>query len=287
MCQQGLLRQLAPAFVCQACPNGTYSLQNATLCSECASGLYSTAISSTCTLCAAGTYQPSSRQSACILCAPGSLSDAGSSLCQPCPAPLYCTGGGQYAQCPLGTYSSAQGLASLAQCPPCPTNAFCQSSGDLEFCPDHTSSAQGSVTKLSCICNVGYQCTYTKAVRVNVTLPLTQAQFQLVQAQFLQAVATAAGVDPAQVSIVGLSLLAPANQTHRRVLGSQTQLWPLPPHAQTTPYDLLVQAHVQGVEHIPLPRLRRGLLLRGLRARRTRIRQAHDIRLLRTHGGWG
>lgn len=280
------MRQLDPTFLCQPCPFGTYSLENATICSECVSGLYSTAISSACTLCSAGTYQPAPRQSACLLCPPGSISDWGSSFCPACPAPLYCTGGGQYAQCPLGTYSSTTGLSSLSSCPPCPANAFCQTSGDFEPCPEHTSSAQGSVTKLSCICDVGYQCTYSKAVRVNVTLPLTQAQFDLVRDQFLQAVAAAAGVDVAQVSIVGLSLLSPANQTHRRVLGaSSASAWPLLTNPDTA-YDLLVQVHVLGVEHIPVPRLRRRLLLRGLRARRTRVRQAHAIHASPRHVRW-
>ena len=287
VCQQGLLRLLAPAFVCQACPDGTFSLQNATVCAECASGLYSTAISSSCTFCASGTYQPSPRQSACILCAPGSLSEQAAPACYPCPAPLYCMGGGHYAPCPLGTYSSALSLQDLTDCLPCPANAFCQTSGDLEQCPAHTSSAQGSVTKLSCLCDVGYQCTYSKAVRVNVTLPLTQAQFDLVRDQFIQAVAAAAGVDPALVSIVGLSLLAPpANQTRRRALEAPpAPRWPLP-HSQRPAQYLLVQGHVEGVEHIPVPRLRRGLLLRGLRAGRTRVRQAHVIHARRRYSGW-
>lgn len=278
VCQQGLLRVLAPSFVCQACPDGTFSGQNATVCAECASGLYSTAISSACTLCAAGTYQPSPRQSACALCPPGSLSVQGSPSCYPCPAPLYCTGGGQYAQCPLGTYSASTGLQDLTDCQPCPADAFCQTSGELELCPAHTSAAQGSVTKLSCICDVGYQCTYTKAVRVNVTLPLTQEQFQFVREQFIQAVAAAAGVDPSLVSIVGLSLLAPpANQTTRRVLGLPAPLWRIT-HPHPSGLEILVQAHVDGVERIPTHRIRRTLLLRGLRARRTRVRQAHTIR---------
>jgi hypothetical protein len=141
------------------------------------------------------------------------------------------------------------------------------------------------VTKLSCICNVGYQCTYSKAVRVNVTLPLTQAQFDLVRDQFIQAVAAAAGVDPAQVSIVGLSLLSPANQTHRRTLGTSAPSWPVLSQPDA-PYDLLVQVHVRGVEHIPAPRLRRGLLLRGMRARHTRVRQAHDIHMSQSYARW-
>jgi hypothetical protein len=196
-------------------------------------------------------------------------------------------GGGHYAQCPLGTFSSSTGLQALAECPPCPANAFCQTSGDFEPCPAHTSSAQGSVTKLSCICNVGYQCTYSKAVRVNVTLPLTQAQFDLVREQFLQAVAAAAGVDPAMVSIVGLSLVTPpANETRRRALEAPpAPVWAFQ-HAARPGHYLLVQAHVEGVEHIPTPRLRRGLLLRGLRARKTRVRQAHDIRATKKSARW-
>ena len=200
----------------------------------------------------------------------------------PCPAPLYCVGGNQYAACPLGTFSAVAGLSALTDCPPCPANSFCQTSGDIEPCPAHTSAVAGSVSKLSCLCDPGYQCTYSKAVRVNVTLPLTQAQFDLVRAQFLQAIAAAAGVDQGQVSIIGQTVLnppPPQNRTRRMALA----IWAASPQGG---HELLVEAHVAGVEHLPLHRVRRRLLLRGLRARHARVRQVHALVMTRWSSGW-
>ena len=264
LCSAGYLRQLAPFFVCYPCQAGTYSDINATACLQCGAGSYSGASASGCLQCGTGTYQPNPGGDRCLACQAGTLSDPGSPVCQACPAPLYCEGGGRYAFCPLGTFSMSTGLQSVTDCPVCPANSFCQTSSDIEACPPHTSSVSGSVSKLSCRCNPGYTCTYTKAVRVNITLPLTQAQFELVRAQFLQAVADAAGVLVSQVSVIGLSLLTPQNATRRRIL------W-------DGPADVEIETHVDGVELVQPQRIRQRLLLHGLHARRTRIRQAHSV----------
>jgi hypothetical protein len=274
LCQAGYLRQLNPFFVCYPCQGGTYSGINATACAQCPVGQYSSAASTACLQCAAGTYQPNPGGDHCLACQAGTLSDAGSQACQACPAPLYCQGAGQYAPCPLGTYSAATGLQSVTDCPFCPANSFCQTSGDIEACPDHTSSIPGSVSKLSCLCNPGWVCTYTRGVRVNVTLPLTTSQFALVRDQFLQAIAIAAGVDVSQVSIVGLVLLGPPgqsqNQTRRRAL------WDSAPYTPVDEY-LLVSTHVHGIERLPAHRIKRRLRIHGLRASHTSVRQAHSV----------
>ena len=150
----------------------------------------------------------------------------------------------------------------MADCAPCPVDSFCQSSADSEPCPLHTHSQAGSTSKLACLCDLGYVCTYTKAVRVNVTLPLTAAQFQMSEAQFLQAVAAAAGVDVSQVSIVGITPANP-NSGGRRGL----------------PARLTVAAHIDGAER--LQGLRRELFMRGVsayHARETPVVEVHAAR---------
>lgn len=273
LCEAGYLRQLAPFFVCYPCQAGGYSSFNATACIPCDVGTYSAASATACTQCGTGTYQPNTGGDRCLACQAGTLSDPGSRMCQACPAPLYCEGSGRYAYCPLGTYSISTGLQSVADCPVCPANSFCQTSGDIESCPPHTSSVTGSVSKLGCRCNPGYTCTYNRAVRVNITLPLTQAQFELVRGQFLQAVADAAGVSVSQVSITGMSLLAPPqNATRRRILASESFT------------GLHIEAHVEGVEQIAPRRLRQHLLSHGIHARHTRTRQAHTVHARQEHG---
>ena len=145
-------------------------------------------------------------------------------------------------------------------------------------------SIAGSVSKLSCLCDPGYQCTYSKAVRVNITLPLTQSQFELVRAQFLQAIAAAAGVDASQVSILGQTTLA-APQVQNQTVRRRTALWdsgPVNPH-----YELLVEVHISGVKHVGVHRLRRGLLLRGMHAKHAEVRQAHGVHVAKRLAAWG
>ena len=51
-------------------------------------------------------------------------------------------------------------------------------------------------------------------------------------------------------------------------------------------HELLVEEHVAGVEHLPLDRVRRGLLLRGLRARYARVQQVHTLVMTHWSLGW-
>ena len=261
VCQAGYVAAYDPSFVCVTCPNGMYSLINASACVNCGPGSYSVSPAGQCVGCARGSYQPSSGLGSCLPCPIGTLSDPGAPECSACPAPMYCIGGGQYSPCPLGTFSNLLGLQSADQCPICPVNSFCQTSGEIEPCPAHTTSSAGSTSKLNCLCNPGYVCTYKKAVRVNVTLPLTQAQFALIRDQFLQSVANAAGVDVSQVSIIGLTLLNP----NRRLLDESGDM-------------LIVHVHVEGSDHLHAlaPRLRR---ITGIHRVRTRTRTAHRIHI--------
>jgi len=182
---------------------------------------------------------------------------------------------------------------SADQCPICPVNSFCQASGEIEACPAHTTSSAGSTSKLNCLCNPGYVCTYKKAVRVNVTLPLTQAQFALVRDQFLQSVANAAGVDVSQVSIIGLTLLDPG----RRRLMMQMEVIQIedadlgkPRHTIDKLLDLdrrrldegiiMVHVHIEGGDKLYRlePMLRR---IPGVHRVRTRVRTSHKINIWR------
>ena len=262
VCQSGYLAAYTPSVTCAPCPDGSYSLLNATSCVSCGPGTFSVSPAVQCTQCARGTYQPSSGLASCVPCPAGTLSPAGATDCSACPAPLYCTGGGVFYSCPLGTYSNLLGLQSADQCPICPVNSFCQSSGEIEACPAHTTSAAGSTSKLNCLCNPGYVCTYRKAVRVNITLPLTQAQFDVIKDQFLQSVAAAAGVDVSQVSIIGLTLLSP---TRRLLLLSYAEQ-----------EGLVIMVHIKGAERLHRlgPHLRR---LPGIHRVRVRSRTAHKI----------
>jgi hypothetical protein len=86
----------------------------------------------------------------------------------------------------------------------------------LEYCPANTHSTPGTTTKLQCLCDPGYTCTYKKAIKAVVTLPLTEAQFELVRDEFLQAVADAAGVTVDKVAIINVRPRPVANR--RRLL---------------------------------------------------------------------
>ena len=175
LCEAGYLRQLVSFFVCYPCAEGTFSLVNATACAACDPGAYSLSAATTCNTCPSGTYQALPASASCEPCPPGFLADVGSTVRQTCPPPLYCAGDGQFAECQLGTYLDLYGLQAITDCPICRANSFCVTPGQIEACPDHTSSPQGSEPILRCQCNPGYVCTYTKAVHVNITLPLTQA----------------------------------------------------------------------------------------------------------------
>lgn len=205
-------------FTCEGCRAGYYSGSNYSTCLPCGTGRYSNALSESCTLCVSGKYQPLSvgpNETACIPCSSGSNSEPGSSACVSCPASFYCTGAGIQEPCPPGSYSPTAGLQNASSCPVCPADSFCVDTLTLEYCPANTHSDAGSTSKLQCLCDPGYTCTYKKAIKAVVTLPLTEAQFELVKNEFLQAVADAAGVTVDKVAIVSIR---PRPVTNRRRL---------------------------------------------------------------------
>ena len=205
---------------CGTCSPGYYTATaSAAQCSTCGYGRYASQSAATaCETCATGSYQPLLAGSTCSACSPGSTSPAaGAQYCSACPSPSYCPGGAQVVPCPLGTFSNLTGLASAAQCPICPANFFCLAPDDLEACPTYTYSVQGTTTKLDCLCDPGFVCTYHKAVRVKVTMPITQAQYEIIQTQLIQAVATAAGVPTGQVSVISVT-----PQASRRLLARES-----------------------------------------------------------------
>lgn len=218
LCQPGYYNVFSVSQFCGACSAGYYTGYASTpQCAPCGYGRYSSAsASSACQTCAAGSFQPMQAGTACTGCSAGSFSLLpGSQYCSVCAAPNYCPDGSTVTACPLGTYSNLTGLSSAAECPVCPANYFCLAPDDLEACPAYTHSAAGTTTKLDCLCNPGFVCTYHKSVRVKVTLPVTQAQYQLVQNQLIAAVASAAGVPTSQVSVISVAPLST-----RRLLAS-------------------------------------------------------------------
>jgi hypothetical protein len=112
-----------------------------------------------------------------------------------------------------------------SQCPVCPAGQYCPDPNLSVACPDHTSSAIKSSTKLQCFCLPGYVCTYSKTLHIKVILSLTQAQFEALRLQFIEAVAAASGVHPSKVTIVNVTplsgpvrrLLLPGVEVHATV----------------------------------------------------------------------
>jgi len=124
-------------------------------------------------------------------------------------------GGASVYPCPQGTYTNRTGLSSLVQCLLCPADFYCNTPREIEACPQYTHSQEGSTTVLECVCEPGYVCTYQKQLHATVTLPVTQAEFELIRQEFINTMAAAAGVDPSNVRIVGLT---PVDEGHGRRL---------------------------------------------------------------------
>ena len=159
-------------------------------------------------------------QSECTICPAGSYCPIQSVRPIQCSAGTYrtTTGAAHLGQCLLclpGTYSLQVGRSS--NCPLCEANFYCRTSTLKDVCPLHTTSSAGSYSRVNCICDPGYQCTYYKQIQAIVTLNATMWEFQNnvngVRTAFIAAMAAAAGVQPSQVTIN--DVLA---QTGRRLL---------------------------------------------------------------------
>jgi hypothetical protein len=105
--------------------------------------------------------------------------------------------------CQPGTYSLIVGRSS--NCPLCDPNFYCRTSTTKDICPLHTTSSAGSYSRVNCLCDPGYQCTYYKQIQAIVTLNATVWEFNNdingVRTAFIAAMASAAGVHPSFVTI--------------------------------------------------------------------------------------
>lgn len=206
VCQRGYFNPSNATKSCPACRHGTASnVLDSYYCAPCGPGRFSLNASSSCSNCAIGSFQPNHEASACSECAPGTQAlRSGAPTCEVCPIPFYCTGGDRVYSCPQGTYTNQTGLTQLVQCQLCFADYFCATPREIEKCPDNTHSEPGSLTILECICEPGFICTYQKQLHASVTLPVTQAEFELIRQEFINTMAAAAGVDPSKVQIVGV-----------------------------------------------------------------------------------
>ena len=168
--------------------------------------------------CASGTFANAQGASSCDACQPGTYAASVASYqCQVCPPGTYTSlwRSGSCSPCVQGTYTI--GVRS-EPCPLCPLGAYCPdpSLGSAQ-CPAHTYTAErGMVTKLSCLCQDGYACTYVR--RVVVTLVLSSPVDTLT---IVQALALAARVSPDKVTVLphGRRLLNAVVTIHAVVMG--------------------------------------------------------------------
>jgi hypothetical protein len=90
-------------------------------------------------------------------------------------------------------------------CPLCEANFYCRTSTSKDVCPLHTTSNAGSYSRVNCLCDPGYQCSYYKQIQAVVTLNATLWEFNNdvngVRTAFIAAMAAAAGVHPSFVTI--------------------------------------------------------------------------------------
>ena len=197
------------------CPLGTYRASGSALavedCLTCPVGVYCPLATTTPSQCAAGSYRSSTgaaSQNDCATCIPGSYCPVQSVNPISCFAGTYNPyagmGSGVDCQvCSSGKYSLD--IARSTDCPLCDADHYCPNSTTVKACPANTVSSAGSSSLLHCRCEAGFKCSYTKKITAVVTLNTTAASFNNpqdpVRIAFIAAVAAAAGVNPAQVTI--------------------------------------------------------------------------------------
>ena len=198
------------------------------------------------TSCAAGTYSNATglrEQGQCTKCPEGFFCPGGQCgmLTGQCSVNVesgVCTGPGCDASasedisiqtCPAGSYSPYAGLKSITDCPLCAAGCYCPDTLTEIPCPNNTWSQSGSNDLSECRCAPGYQCIITKVVHAQIVLQIsasTFAQSKALQTQYVDAIATAAGVSPSLVSIQGFFSVSspPAGRrllSHRRTKDSR------------------------------------------------------------------
>ena len=169
---------------CLACPSGSFCRQGSTAPTPCGVGTFmGSAGASACASASAGYFVSTTGATAQTACAAGSyVSVVGASTC------LLCTAG----------TNDAVTTGRTTACPLCAANAYCPNGTYAPSCPANTKSSQGATSAISCVCQAGYACSYTKRISATVTLNTTQANFNGdiggVKSSFLAAIAAAAGV---------------------------------------------------------------------------------------------
>ena len=214
------------SLTCANCSSGYRSDPGALDCSECGLGYYSNPVSQTCTVCPVGTKCPTTTTPAPVDCGAGYYQGQSTqSNCLPCPVGKYCDLGRTVTpiSCPAGSFRDMEravsssdcqvcssgkyslDIARSTDCPLCEADNYCPNSTTVKACPANTVSSAGSSSLLHCRCEAGFKCSYTKKITAVVTLNTTAASFNNpqdpVRIAFIAAVAAAAGVNPAQVTI--------------------------------------------------------------------------------------
>ena len=221
------------ATECVACPPNTWSDSNAgcQLCPPWSSSRGGTGPLGC--MCMGGLYlyqSPGAGQLSCMICPAGKYSSGTTNTCIACPPGTY--NGGQAAAactpCPPGTYGTADGFISASQCTPCPADKVCSDASTMEPCPTNTHSPPGSTSMRACVCDYGFDCTYTKAVKGKVLLPFPIEEFDEAKRQsFINAMAAAAGVSPDRIKIISVTKFTPSVSTRevgRRRGATRTQV---------------------------------------------------------------
>jgi hypothetical protein len=122
------------------------------------------------------------------------------------------------------------------------------------------------------LCDPGYTCTYKKAIKAVVTLPLTEAQFELVRDEFLQAVADAAGVTVDKVAIINI---------RPRPVAARRRLLSLSGGRKHTTGDVAVHLHIKEAHTIET--LDRHLIKRGIpKSSGFKVHHKHRLFVVRT-----
>jgi hypothetical protein len=163
-------------------------------------------MASQCLLCPIGQFCPGPGSVTWTICGPAFFANTtGQSVCTPCP---------------LGTYNPTNVSGRSTVCPDCLAGYYCPTALRILQCPNNTNSSAGGGSIYSCLCDPGYVCGYFKTVQVtfalvNVTMSDFNGDVNGVQTNFIASVASAAGVEPAAVTIVSVSSFTP---TSRRLL---------------------------------------------------------------------
>ncbi len=271
ICHEGLYLYIGAyeeggGLECLQCPAGTFSGRDTNVCIPCPSGTYGdvTAMGA-CKACPSGEIAPPG-STACVECTYPQIPTEDRRMCQDCPKGTVCLAYGEVVTCPAGTYGAYTGATSLDACMTCPPGQVCGDPSAPEQCPPNTYSEAGASSMLECKCQDGYDCTYTKALRGKVLLPVEPENFdENMRLSLIQSIAEAAGVSPDRVRIISIEPYSSLSTRSVRKEGGWTR------RTRKT----VVQVRVMGATS--LQRVEKALQRHGLPpATKIRIRGAWD-----------